>query len=290
MKKLVCLLLTFIFVFSMSTVAAVSSEDLTQTTEVKEAGVIIKAPSDWHNLTRDLTIDTPVIKELGLNPDAVIAQFIASNIYYNAFPKDSSFELLFIMMPNTALQSSPNYNDLSDAQLEEALQIIISTEIEETPTSIGAKFSDAKVYKNDKNTYIVSTAVQTFGETTINCVIVATIIYGRTYSFKLNSTQGEVTPEQEEILMLMVDNAEFLETIETATVQEPEVPDAEDDETTTGDTKEDTDVTTTTEDKDIEESTTDENNTFLIISIIAGALVLTGALITFALLAKKKKS
>ncbi|MDF2820022.1 MAG: hypothetical protein K0R15_463 [Clostridiales bacterium] len=297
MKKIVSLILTLVLVIAMSSVAAATSDDLTQTTEVKEAGVVIKAPTDWFILTRDLTSETPAIIALGIDPVALKAQFETANIYFNSLPADASSEIVLTMLSNVQTKLVPNYNDLTDAQLEEAKEEILSTVVEESETSLGVIYTKSDIFKNDKATFIVSSVEQSYAGTTIYGLSFTTFIYGRNYNFTFNSYTGPVTPEQEALFTLIVDNAEFSETVEAANVEEVVVDEEEDEvDPDTAVTDEDEDSTTKDDDKeDVKDENTEsdnsdeDNNTILIVSIIAGAVVLIGAFISIVLIAKKKK-
>lgn len=222
MKKVISVIFAIIMVLSFTTVAAVTKEDLTQTTEVKEAGIIIQSPTDWYILTRDMNEETPAIKELGIDLAGLKTQFEQTNIYFNTLPKDTSSELVVTMLSNVQTKLAPEYNKLTQEELDEIKTTLLASSVVETETNFGVKYLNADIYKNDTGTFVEVGIEQTFQGNTIYGKIYSTTMYGRTMAFTMNSYVSALTVDQEEILKLMVDNAQILENVKSDEVDVPD--------------------------------------------------------------------
>ncbi len=165
---------------------------------VPELGVDLYIPPYLSILTRDVAADNPALALLGMDQAAVKDYLTANQLYVDAFPSDVAYELTVAGEPNDV----SNFRDYGSVLLDE-----VRKQMPEIYAGIGMTVTATDTYSNDAADYVKIYYID--DNSGANVVQYYTIVDHMAVNFRLFSYGGAVTPEQETIIKMVVDNAVF---------------------------------------------------------------------------------
>lgn len=186
------LVLALFLTISTSVIAA------DNTYELSELGLKVTAPTGFSVITRDTPANDPVFSKYGTTKEAIIEQFEAGNVYFNALSDTHNEEIVVTMaeniISNFSLFSDTMLNTLTDTLISELDQYGIQVSKYDIYQHSQAKF--VRVYFND-------------AANTVHGLLYYTVYDGKTINFTMRSYEGSLSSRQESTIKEVVDSVDF---------------------------------------------------------------------------------
>ena len=165
---------------------------------VPDLGVDLYIPPYLNILTRDVQDNDPALAAVGLDA-ASVKEYLSNNqLYVDAFPADVAYELTVAGEPNDVSSFRDYGSVLLEAVCEQMFDIYANRNMAVTATA---------TYSNDAADFIK--IYYTDGNSGASVVQYYTIVDHKAVNFRMFCYTGAVTPEQETIIKMVVDNAVF---------------------------------------------------------------------------------
>lgn len=197
MKKMVKILTLVLALMLCMTTA--SAGIMVTNVSVPELGVDLYIPPYLNILTRDLNGCDDLLAQLGMDRGIALEYLESNQLYVDAFPSDVSYELTVAGEPNDV----SSFRDYGDVLLKE-----VCKQMPEIYAGIGMTVTATDIYKNDGADYV---KIYYNDPNSGACVLqYYTIVDHQAINFRLfNYAGGPVTADQESIIKMVVDNANF---------------------------------------------------------------------------------
>ena len=197
MKKMVKILTLVLALMLCMTTA--SAGIMVTNVSVPELGVDLYIPPYLNILTRDLKGCDDLLAQLGMDRGIALEYLESGKLYVDAFPSGFSYELTVAGEPS----DYGNFRDYGDALLKE-----VCKQMPESYAEIGMTVTATDIYKNDGADYV---KIYYTDSNSGACVLqYYTIVDHQAINFRIyNYIGGPVTADQESIIKMVVDNANF---------------------------------------------------------------------------------
>ncbi len=191
MKKIAALfLLALLIIMPLSALATGT------TVQIAELGMSITFPEGFIMLSRDIDEADENLALLGTTAADLEAQFIQSNVYFNAIKLDPLYEYVVTMITDADLKKVADFSDYTDEELAEFAEYMMDAAEEiEISKEAGLTYSGYEIERIGSYTYIVAPGSHTLQGQLVYANQYYTIYNGQAINVTLQSYTGEVTPE-----------------------------------------------------------------------------------------------
>ena len=158
----------------------------------------VRIPSGYIVITRNISANAPILRDLGMTKAEVVRQFEASNIYLNAVSETHNEEIVVIMTENAL----SNFSQFSDTTL-----LALVSAIEDQYADFGLIVSKYDIYQHPQAKFIRLYFYDTAN--TVHGLQYYTVYNGKSINFTMRSYEGSLSSRQEANIKTVVDSVQF---------------------------------------------------------------------------------
>ena len=196
MKKTIAAVLSVIFVFFASAIAAEDPVGY----HLPEPGLSITVPAGYEVYARNMSPDDPFLQEQGLTPENVNEMLEPLNAYLCICEPDEGYEVQVRMIPSSAV----DFGNMGETLLMSMSETWISEY-----SAYGINVVSTDIYRHPQTLFLRYYWTQEDEGITVYGLQYYTVIHDQAINITLFSYAGPITPAHEQLMLRLVDSIRF---------------------------------------------------------------------------------
>lgn len=201
MKKLFVMLMSVV-ILAVNVLPLCVSAESTKNHRIEYGGFNVDIPADLVVFTQEISDSDPEVASFGWSASELSAYFKQNDIYMNVIPRTGNWEVLIRITDSTDTFDVSSFAQLSQRELEEGLQTMLST-------NSGISYKNGEIYRTDQIPFL-----KLYGSTIMNGLRTSIIQYVTVNNNRLINTTiqdytGSVASEQAATMESIVRSINF---------------------------------------------------------------------------------